>query len=322
MTNPADVTILRHLFDPTQPLVSGARLAAELGCSRTAVWKRIEALGQAGYVIEARPHAGYRLVRAEDVLVADEIRARLPGNIFAEQLTVFRETSSTNDVVLKAAEHGAPHGFTVLAESQATGRGRLGRRWVSTPARGLWFSVLFRSTWGQRRSTPQALTMLAAVAVARALERDWPGPVAIKWPNDLVFPGGKLCGILVEARIDADRLHHGVVGIGLNVNHRRNDFPEELQGRASSLFLEDGRERRRADVLVAILEELERAGEERAEAVASAWRDRCEMIGRRIRVETASGLHEGEMAGVTEDGLLLLRKVGGSVETIAAGTVL
>ncbi|MFQ3670866.1 MAG: biotin--[acetyl-CoA-carboxylase] ligase [Verrucomicrobiia bacterium] len=322
MTDALDVLLLRHLFADGRPFVCGASLASALGCSRREVNQRVEALGEVGYRIEARPHAGYRLVEAGDVLVADEVRARLEGNVFAQRLVVFRETRSTNDVVLREAERGAPHGFAVLAESQTAGRGRLGRAWMSAPACGLWFSVLFRPGGEGGWQTPQGLTMLAAVAVARAVDRQVARAVSIKWPNDLLFEGKKVCGILVEARVDGERRPYGVVGIGLNVNHRSTEFPEELRGRAVSLRMVDGVERRRADVLVSVFEELARLEREGMEAVASAWRERCETIGTLIQVQTADGVREGVMTGVTEEGHLMLRGASGAVEIVVAGTVL
>ncbi|GAB4243434.1 MAG: biotin--[acetyl-CoA-carboxylase] ligase [Candidatus Methylacidiphilales bacterium] len=322
MTDPVDIVILRHLFAPGRPFVSDAALAEELGCSRTAIWKRIEGLERLGYGIEARPQLGYRLMETPDIVVGDEIRARLPRNPFAEGLVVFRETRSTNDIVWREAENGAAHGFAALAEAQTLGRGRLGRRWVSATSLGLWVSLLLRVGEGVGGRTPQSLTMLAAVAVVRALDRHLSRSVTIKWPNDVLLGGRKVCGILVEARMDADGLQHGILGIGLNVNHDEGDFPEELRVQATSMFLEDRRKRRRADVLVSIFDELERLTKAAGAEWMEEWRARCETIGAPIRVQTLSGVREGQMVGVTGEGHLLLRGESGVVETLATGSLL
>lgn len=322
MTDGADVLILRHLFARETPFVSVVSLTEALGSSPKAIQKRIQRLESLGYRMEARHPLGFRLIEAPDIIVADEIRARLPHNLFAQHLVVFRETRSTNDLVLREAENGAAHGFAVLAERQTLGRGRLGRRWDSAASLGLWFSVLLRVGVGLDSRSPQSLTMLAAVAVARAIDRHLSRSATIKWPNDLLLGGRKVCGILVEARMDAGRWHHGILGIGLNVNHSQGDFPEELRSQATSMFLADGQKRRRADVLISIFEELERLTAGSGGQWQEEWRNRCETIGAPIRVQTVNGVQEGQMVGVTEEGHLLLRKATGPVETLTSGSLL
>src|SRR5690349_24567868 len=144
--------------------VSGAELSQRLGVSRAAVWARIEDLRVLGYEIEASPHQGYRLVSVPDVLHADDLLSRLPGAaVIGRDIRVFEETTSTNDVVEKLARDGVKEGVVVFAEAQSKGRGRLGRRWLSPPRQGLWFSVLLRPSLH-----PQAATQLT-VASATAL---------------------------------------------------------------------------------------------------------------------------------------------------------
>jgi BirA family biotin operon repressor/biotin-[acetyl-CoA-carboxylase] ligase len=320
MSADPDIFILRSLFAQGNSFISGSQLASQLGLSRSAVWRRIEQLQQLGYAIEARPHVGYRLTEAPDIIVADELRARLPGNRFAERLVVFRETRSTNDIVLREALHHVPEGFTALAESQTNGRGRMGRPWESAGKKGLWLSILLRPQGAT--ASPQGVIIMSSVAVARTLEKFAPRAPAIKWPNDLVLDRRKLCGILVEARFETNHMHHAIVGIGLNVNHQREDFPESLQLIATSLALEAGQSFRRADVLLELFQQMDRATQEDWTSLLQEWKDRCETFGRSIRVSTPTGVLEGTMTGVDPFGHLQLRLPSGRIETLASGTIL
>jgi len=210
-----DVAILRALFQNPGGHVTGVRLAEELGCTRSAVWKRIENLQAVGYEIEAQPHLGYRLASAPDILVADELQARMPGHLFTRNLLVFRETKSTNDLLLREAQAGAPEGLCIVAESQSGGRGRLGRVWESQPGKGLWFSLLFRPNWPL--TDAQRLTLITSVALCRSVESVTSLSCAIKWPNDVLLHGRKLAGILIETQGDTLGPLDVVVGVGLNV---------------------------------------------------------------------------------------------------------
>ncbi len=174
-----------------------------------------------------------------------------PGceNGIGSRIAVFRETESTNDIVLRAAEGGEAEGFVAFAESQTKGRGQFGRKWSSAEGLGLWFSVLLRPRWSPVM-LPQ-MTPLVAVTVADTLAGVSGLDVRIKPPNDLLCNGKKLAGILSEAR--TGREVFVVVGVGLNVNHARVDFPLELQTGATSLALETGRSWKREPLARAVL---------------------------------------------------------------------
>ncbi len=168
------------------------------------------------------------------------------------RVTVFRETESTNDIVLRAAEGGEPEGLAVFAEAQTRGRGQFGRRWDSRPGLGLWFSVLLRPRWPVAQLAK--VTPLIAVAVARALAEPTGLPIRIKAPNDIFCGGRKVAGILSEARTGRDVFV--AVGIGINVNHAARDFPLELQTSATSLALETERTWDRDLLAAAVLAEM------------------------------------------------------------------
>ena len=208
--------------------VSGAELAEQLGISRAAVWARIEELRSLGYDIEAGPHLGYRLVGEPDALHADDLLARLgKTKIIGRDIRVFEQTTSTNDVIEKLARDGVKEGVVVFAESQTSGRGRLGRKWISPERKGLWFSVLLRPDLRPQETTQ--LTVASATALRRAIQSETGLKPEIKWPNDILIGGKKVAGILTELSAELDRVRHVILGIGVDVNLAADEFPAELR---------------------------------------------------------------------------------------------
>ena len=217
---------------------------------------RVGELRAAGYVIEELPEGGRRLVSDPDQLIADDLCATLPsGVVLGREILVFEETDSTNDLAARAGRDGVAEGIVFFAESQRAGRGRLGRRWVSPPGRNLLFSVLLRPAVVPAERWPE-LTFCAALAVAETAERFAGRAARVKWPNDVLLDGRKVAGILLEA-------HHApgagfvVVGIGLNVLQRAEDFPPELRERAGSLAMLGAGEPSRREVAAFVLERLD-----------------------------------------------------------------
>lgn len=198
-----DAQILAALRAAGEGTVSGAELSQRLGLTRAAIWARVEELRRLGYEIEASPHAGYRLVGTPDVLHADDLLTRLEAaRVIGRDIRVFAETTSTNDVIEKLARDGVGEGVVVFAESQTKGRGRLGRRWLSPPGKGLWFSVLLRPELRPQQATQ--LTLTAATALRRAIHQETGLSPDIKWPNDILLRGRKVAGILTELSAELD----------------------------------------------------------------------------------------------------------------------
>jgi BirA family transcriptional regulator, biotin operon repressor / biotin---[acetyl-CoA-carboxylase] ligase len=304
--------------------VSGAELAERLEVSRAAVWARIEALRALGYEIEASPHQGYRLISTPDVLHADDLLARLGRTrVIGRDVRVFRETTSTNDVVEKLARDGVPEGVVVFAESQTRGRGRLGRAWLSPGGKGLWLSILLRPRLESAAAT--RLTIAAATALTRAVESVTGLRPGVKWPNDLMIRGRKVAGTLLELHAELDRVRHVVMGIGLDVNQTEADFPPDLHALATSLRIETGRPVSRAELAVALLRELdrdyERAVGDDFEVLAAEWESRCITIGHRVTVVAGRRRIEGRAESLDVDGALLLRTQHGHLERIIGGDV-
>jgi BirA family biotin operon repressor/biotin-[acetyl-CoA-carboxylase] ligase len=304
--------------------VSGAQLAERLAVSRAAVWSRIEELRKVGYNIEAGPHFGYRLVSSPDALHADDLLARLGAvKVIGRDIRVFEETTSTNDVIEKLAQDGVREGVVVFAESQTKGRGRLGRTWVSPARKGLWFSILLRPELRPQAATQ--LTIASATALRRAIKSVTGLSPEIKWPNDLMFGGKKVAGILTEMSAEVDRVRHVILGIGVDVNLAANEFTPDLRKIATSLRIEAGEEVERAELATAMLRELDadyaRISGGQFSQVADEWEAGCATIGRNVSVRTGVQKVSGRAEALDDDGALLVRTEHGHLERVIGGDV-
>ena len=304
--------------------VSGTQLAEELAISRAAIWARIEELRKVGFAIEAGPHFGYRLVDEPDALLADDLLARLgETKVIGRDIRVFEETTSTNDVIEKLARDGVKEGVVVFAESQTKGRGRLGRKWMSPPHKGLWFSVLLRPDLRPQEATQ--LTVASATALRRAIKTVAGLSAEIKWPNDLLLGGKKVAGILTEMSAEVDRVRHLILGLGVDVNQAADEFPAELRNIATSLKIEAGEGISRAELAVEILRELDfdyaRIGSGKFSRVADEWEAGCVTIGKNVSVQMGTRLVRGCAESLDDDGALLVRTEHGRLERVIGGDV-
>ena len=319
-----DAQILAALRRAGHGCVSGAELSQRLGITRAAIWARIEDLRALGYDIAASPHQGYQLLSVPDVLHADDLLSLVEANkIVGRDIRVFEKTTSTNDVVEKLARDGVKEGVVVFAESQTRGRGRLGRRWLSPPRKGLWFSVLLRPDLRPQAATQ--LTVVAAIALVRAIREQTGLNPEIKWPNDISIQGRKVAGVLTELTAELDHVKHLTLGIGVDVNQSLSDFPPELRKLATSLKVETGRPLPRAELAATILREIDRhydrvrAG--RFAQVAEEWEEHCATLGRRVPIQMGERVLQGQAESLDGDGALLLRTDYGRLERIIGGDV-
>ncbi len=301
--------------------LSGEALSALLGVSRTAVWKAVRALRAAGYEIESHPRVGYRLTGTPGAPTAEAVRRHLQTQQLGRSFIYRQEIDSTNREARRQAEAGAPHGLVVLAERQTAGRGRLTRHWESPAGTGIWMSLLLRPPFSPQRAP--RLTLLAALAVCQALQESGVRDVGIKWPNDIMIRGKKVCGILTEMRADMDRMEWAVVGIGLNVGQRQ--FPAELAETASSLYLSCGRDFDRAALTAGILLAYERNYEillaEGFAPIRAAWKENCVTLGRPVTARIFEQCWEGVAEDIDSEGSLLVRQADGELVTVLAGDV-
>lgn len=304
--------------------VSGTDLAEQLNISRAAVWARIEELRRLGYEIEAGPHFGYRMLAEPDVLLADDLLARLgKTKVIGRDIRVFEQTTSTNDVIEKLARDGVREGAVVFAEAQTRGRGRLGRRWISPGRKGLWFSILLRPELRPQEATQ--LTVASATALRRAIQQQTGLQPEIKWPNDILIGGKKVAGILTELHAELDRVRYVILGIGVDVNLGAGEFPPELRKLATSLKIESGRTISRAELATAILCGLDadyaRIGGGGFAKVADEWEAHCQTIGRNVTIQIGERRLRGRAEALDDDGALLLRTEHGRLERVIGGDV-
>ncbi len=311
-----------RLLSEKHDFISGEKLASELGVSRTAVWKAVKSLRSRGYSIEAVPRRGYRLVKTPDVIFPQEIKRGLRTRVFGRKIVYFEEVASTNDVAKELASQGAPEGTLVIAEMQTRGRGRMSREWFS-PRGGLWFSIILRPDM-----TPGEVPLLAlmlGVGVAKALLREGLR-CHLKWPNDVLVDGRKVCGILTELDAEMDVVNYVIGGIGINVNNEVKDFPMEFRHLATTVKAELGRKVSRVVLLKHVLEELERTydglNEKGGSVVLDEWRRLSSTLGKRVRVVTHGRTIEGLALDVADNGALLIELENGRIEKIISGDCL
>lgn len=228
---------------------SGQVLCEKLGVSRQAIWKNILQLKEAGYQIESQPKKGYRLLESADRLVGADIESRLAPDCLCCRVECLETVDSTNTRAKQLAELGEPEGTLVVAEEQTAGKGRRGRGWASEPGIGIWMSLILRPQLKPQQAA--SVTLVAAMAVAKGIRECCGLETGIKWPNDVVINGKKVCGILTETSSEPDYIHYAVPGIGINAN--TPEFPEELRDRATSIYLETGKKTDRNALIAAVM---------------------------------------------------------------------
>ncbi|MFJ7975319.1 biotin--[acetyl-CoA-carboxylase] ligase [Peribacillus sp. NPDC096379] len=303
--------------------VSGQEIADYVGCSRTAVWKHIEELRNEGYVLEAIRNKGYRIISAPGNVTSNEIQIGLQTTTFGQNIHYEESVDSTQKIANRLANGGAAEGTIVIAEEQTLGKGRLSRNWHSPKFTGIWMSLILRPKIPFHEA-PQ-LTLLAAVAVAQAIEDVTDLSPEIKWPNDLLIKGKKVTGILTELQAESDRIHSVIVGIGVNVNQKLSDFPEELQNTATSLFIESGKSISRSTLIQQILRNMEKLYSTYLKhgfnPVKLLWESYAVSLGKELKATTVNETIIGKALGITDSGVLLLEDKTGKVHHIYSADI-
>ncbi|BAI60450.1 biotin operon repressor/biotin--[acetyl-CoA-carboxylase] synthetase [Methanocella paludicola SANAE] len=309
MTKEEILNILREAGD----YVSGEFLAEKLGVSRAAVWKHIHTLIKEGYAVDVAQGKGYRLMSVPDKLYPAEIRHGLQTKLLGRKVIHLNVTGSTNTVARQVAERGVEEGTVVLAETQSHGKGRLGRKWVAKPG-SLAMSVILKPAIDPMHAS--SITLMAAVSVTKAL-RGAGLEAAIKWPNDVLVNGKKICGILTEMSAETDIVNFIILGIGVNVN---NDVPLET---ATTMKAELSREVDRVKFTQLLLEMLEEDyltfKEEGFTPILWSWRRYSDTLGRLVEVTYQDEVVTGVAQDVDEDGSLLVKTADGSIRKIVSG---
>jgi BirA family biotin operon repressor/biotin-[acetyl-CoA-carboxylase] ligase len=315
--------LLALLAENTTIVISGAKIAKEIGVSRQQVFRWIEQLRALGVRVKGHPRTGYHIERAPDILAPQLLSGRLRGTAFSKRIYHFFRADSTNTIALHLGEAGEPHGAVVLAEDQTAGRGRAGRTWLTEKSAGISCSVLVRPAIPPAHAP--LLTLVAGLAARDAAAEELTASPDIRWPNDLLVGGRKFGGILTEMHAEPDRLHYAVIGIGINVNQSK--MPAELDDIATSLRIESGKTHSRLELLVRLLRHLNRYYNlYLADGAAPILRRFGEVSsyfrGKRVRITTAREVFTGTTAGLESSGVLrVARDDGRSTESILSGDV-
>jgi BirA family biotin operon repressor/biotin-[acetyl-CoA-carboxylase] ligase len=314
--------LLTLLSDNATIVISGARIAREIGVSRSTVWRWVERLRELGVRVKGQQSAGYFLEKVPDILTPDLLRKRMKGKLFGKRVYHFFKTDSTNRVAMELGYAGEPEGAVILAEEQTAGRGRSGRSWHSERGAGLYVTLLLRP----RLSPVQAplLTMLAGLSAHSAIQAQTGLSAELKWPNDILMDGRKVGGILTEMHAEPTQVRFVIVGIGINTNQEK--FPGDIASVTTSLRKESGRTHSRLELLVRLLNEFESDYNRFLREGARYVVDRFERVssfanGKRVRVETGFETYFGTTVGLTSDGLLQVKREEGPVTMVIAGDV-
>lgn len=353
--------ILRALRE-SSGAVSGQELSEKIGVSRTAVWKHIRALQEEGYAIEAANKKGYRLVGVPDTIASREVGSRLHTKRMGREIRYFATIDSTNQYAKRIAEGewppgggaastgdgteqsragiaaamygvdhgglqgsgtaGARDGTLIIADEQTAGKGRSGRHWVTPPKEAIAFSLILRP-----KLAPELIsqvTLVMGLAVAHAINSLYRIGAGIKWPNDVVVKGKKLCGILTEMSAEIDAVHYIVIGVGINAN--LTWFPEEIRSIATSLKLETGKDVNRAELIARVMEEFEQLygvfeSSGNLSELREAYNDACMNQGRPVRVLDPKGAYTGIARGINEHGALLVELEDQTIREVTSGEV-
>lgn len=299
--------ILR-LLRSTDGYISGQELCNRFGVSRTAVWKAINQLKEAGYEIEAQQNKGYRLMAAPDLMTEAEIKSLMHTEWVAKEVLYFDTIDSTNTKAQELAEKGYPSGTLVVADKQESGKGRRGRSWVSPSGTGIFMTLMIKPDINPNNAS--MLTLVAALAVAKAITSVTGEEAMIKWPNDIVVNGKKVCGILTEMNAQFDYINHIVVGIGINVHNE--SFPEEISQMASSLMIEAGGKRfHRAQIIAETMSYFEQYYDTflKTQDLSALVREYDKLLVNRnksVRVLDPKEPFDGKAMGITPNGELIV----------------
>ena len=313
--------ILEELYNNKGSYVSGEDLRLKLNVSRTAIWKHINALKEEGYNIETAHRKGYTLLEMEDKLFPEEIKSNLSNNSIGKEIIYFESIDSTNSYAKEEANN-LKSGTIILSEEQACGRGRRGRSWISSKGKGIWMSLILKPDLQPTEGIK--MTQIAAVAVCEAIRELTGLEALIKWPNDIVINGKKVCGILTEMAGELNEISYIVVGIGINVN--MVEFTGDLKEKATSLYIESNRKVDRKQMVAKILKEFEELYElfiKELDLVDTLkkLKEYSAVLGKNIRIIQGKRERIAKAVDIDKQGFLIIENKEGKRELISSGEV-
>ena len=315
--------ILGFLKQKQGEYISGEHICQILGISRCAVWKHVTKLKKMGYEIDAKHNCGYLLHHSVDPFNYYEMQEALDKKKFGQTIYFFKTVESTNKFATNIALKGGKEGEIIVTNAQSKGKGRLGRIWESPPDKNIYISIILRPDI-LPNDAPK-LTLVAAVALAETLHNTLNLPVEIKWPNDILYKGRKLAGILTELSSEIDRVNFVILGIGINVNWAKEDFPQDLRKKVTSLLEITGRIQKRVIIVKNLLESLEKWYNlflsKGFTPIAEKWNKYANIKGRRAEITLLNKKITGKILQIDTDGALLLETKNKKIERIVAGDV-
>lgn len=315
-------TKILSLLRNSDTYVSGEMISKEFGVSRTAVWKYINQLREEGYQIESVTRKGYRLIESADRVTASEILSQNRAKWIGQEIEYFEVTDSTNLRIRDFAEAGRADGLLAVAEQQTGGKGRRGRSWESPSGTGIWMSMLLRPKIEPQKAS--MITIVSALAVAKSIEKISGLETKIKWPNDIVINGKKVCGILTEMSAEMEEVHYIIVGIGINANTQ--EFAEEIDYMATSIARESGKKIKRAALITEFCSQFEQyygtflsTGD--LAFMKEDYEDYLINIGKEVKIIKNQQERVRRALGINELGELIVERADGTKEIILSGEV-
>ena len=313
--------ILR-LLKENDTYISGQQLCEQFQVSRTAIWKVIDQLKKEGYQIEAVRNKGYRLIESPDVMSKAEIDSLVDTKWAGKNVIYYDETDSTNNRAKEAGNNKETHGTLFVADMQMAGKGRRGRVWKSPSGSSIYMTILLYPDIPPVKA-PQ-LTLIMAIAVAEGIREVTGLETKIKWPNDIVVNGKKICGILTEMGTNGVKINYVLIGVGINVNLK--EFPEEMQDKATSLILEGSHEYDRNQVIALVMKYFEINYEKFIRTcdftyLLDDYHRILANLNQPVRVIDGDRSFEGICRGIDEKGELLVERQNKEVVKVSAGEV-
>lgn len=300
---------------------SGEEISQKLGVTRSAVWKTIKKLQAEGYEIISSTKKGYKLLVSPNIITANEIKEELHTDHMGSEIIYFDEVGSTNNEAKSLAREGAKEGTLVVADKQTSGKGRLGRIWTSPAGEGIWMSLILRPSILPSKACE--LTLIAGVDMCDAIRKVTGLEAKIKWPNDIVVNGKKVCGILTEMSAQVEGIEFVVIGIGVNVNMEA--FSEDLPY-ASSLAIEGGKEFSRKKIIAAFLERFEKDYDTYTKAsdllfIKERYEENCITLGKTVKLIARGEETIAKALSIDKEGALVVRLEDGSIKEVTTGEV-
>ncbi|HLR66304.1 biotin--[acetyl-CoA-carboxylase] ligase [Virgibacillus alimentarius] len=315
--------LIKLLAASKDDYISGQLLSEKLNISRSAIWKHMEKLKKDGYEIEGKSNQGYRMIRLPDKLSENTVQWGLNTQWIGKSIIHKTSTPSTQIIAHQAAQNDALHGTVVIADEQTSGRGRMSRQWHSTKQKGIWLSLVLRPNISPYLA-PQ-LTLLTATVLADVIYSVTKIRPQIKWPNDILMHSKKTAGILTEMQAEQDQIQYVVIGMGINVNQAKNDFPDIIQTKATSLKIETNQTWDIVKLIQEILVTFEQSYDTYIKNgfphIKNKWESYGFKIGKTIWVKTLQEEFKAIFSGIAEDGALLIKTMQGETKQLYSGEI-